>query len=128
MACPTGRCALRRFDGHGSSGYRPTNPEAARQFNSDMERMMAERSQQDSCWLQPAAAAATATADSSKPTLPVSVGMFRQKTPEMSPAPAVAVAAAAAGERPAAAAAGNTTAGNAAAAAADPKYCWALSS
>lgn len=122
MACPTGRCALRRFDGHGSSGYRPTNPEAARQFNSDLERMMAERSQQDSCWLQPAAAAGD-----SKPTLPVSAGMFRQKTPEMSPA-LPAVAAAAAGERPAAAAAGNTTAGNAAAAAADPKYCWALSS
>jgi hypothetical protein len=68
---------------------------------------MAERSQQDSCWLQPAAAAGD-----SKPTLPVSAGMFRQKTPETSPAVA----------------AGNTAAGNVAAAAADPKYCWALSS
>lgn len=38
---------MRRFDGHGSSSYRPTNPEAARQMNSAMEQMMAERQRQD---------------------------------------------------------------------------------
>jgi len=39
---------MRRFDGHGSSSYRPTNPEAARQMNSAMEQMLAERQRQDS--------------------------------------------------------------------------------
>jgi hypothetical protein len=38
---------MRRFDGHGSSSYRPTNPEAARQMNSAMEQMLAERQRQD---------------------------------------------------------------------------------
>ena len=38
---------MRRFDGHGSSNYRPTNPEAARQMNSAMEQMLAERQRQD---------------------------------------------------------------------------------
>ena len=76
---------------------------------------MAERSQQDSCWLQPAGNATagnSAAAANSKPTLPVSAGMFRQKTPE-------ALAASSAGNP---AAAGN------AAAVADPKLCWSLSS
>ncbi len=59
MACPTGRCALRRFDGHGTNSYRPTNTEAARQLNSDMEKMLAARAQQDSCWLQPASQTAS---------------------------------------------------------------------
>lgn len=47
MACSTGRCALRRFDGHGTSSYRPTNPESDRLFKSQIEAMMAERSRQD---------------------------------------------------------------------------------
>ena len=38
---------MRRFDGHGSGNYRPTNPEAARQMNSAMEQMLAERQRQD---------------------------------------------------------------------------------
>ena len=46
MACSTGRCALRRFDGHGSS-YRPTNPEVAREFQSRLDQLMAARGQQD---------------------------------------------------------------------------------
>jgi len=47
MACSTNRCALRRFDGHGSSSYRPSNPEAAREFTSRMDQMLAERARQD---------------------------------------------------------------------------------
>ena len=47
MSCGANRCALRRFDGHGSSSYRPTNPEVAREFQSRMDQMMAARGQQD---------------------------------------------------------------------------------
>jgi len=47
MSCPTGRCALRRFDGHGASNYRPTNPDAAREQKGALERLMAERTRQD---------------------------------------------------------------------------------
>jgi hypothetical protein len=38
---------MRRFDGHGSSSYRPTNPEAAKEMKSAMNRMLAERERQD---------------------------------------------------------------------------------
>lgn len=48
MACGTNRCALRRFDGHGSSSYRPSNPEAAKVFNDGMQGLLAERARQDS--------------------------------------------------------------------------------
>ena len=47
MSCGANRCALRRFDGHGSSSYRPTNPEVAREFQSRLDQMMAARGQQD---------------------------------------------------------------------------------
>lgn len=48
MSCGTNRCALRRFDGHGSSSYRPSNPEANKVFNSSVQAMIAERARQDS--------------------------------------------------------------------------------
>jgi hypothetical protein len=48
MACGTNRCALRRFEGHGSSSYRPSNPEAAKVFNDGMQGLLAERARQDS--------------------------------------------------------------------------------
>lgn len=38
---------MRRFDGHGSSCYRPTNPEASQQMKSAMSQMLAERERQD---------------------------------------------------------------------------------
>lgn len=47
MSCPTGRCALRRFEGHGASNYRPTNPDAAREQKGALERLMSERARQD---------------------------------------------------------------------------------
>jgi hypothetical protein len=47
MSCGTNRCALRRFDGHGTSSYRPSNSEASREFTSRMDQMLAERSRQD---------------------------------------------------------------------------------
>jgi hypothetical protein len=47
MSCGTNRCALRRFDGHGSSSYRPSNPEATKAFNSSVQSMLAERARQD---------------------------------------------------------------------------------
>jgi hypothetical protein len=42
------RCALRRFDGHGSSSYKPTNPEVSKEFSSNLAALMAERERQDS--------------------------------------------------------------------------------
>jgi hypothetical protein len=47
MACPTNRCALRRFDGHGTNSYRPTNPEVQRQFDSSLQNLIAQRERQD---------------------------------------------------------------------------------
>jgi hypothetical protein len=47
MACPTNRCALRRFDGHGTNSYRPANPEAHRQFDSSLQGLIAQRELQD---------------------------------------------------------------------------------
>jgi hypothetical protein len=47
MSCGTNRCALRRFDGHGTSSYRPSNSEASREFTSRMDQMLAERARQD---------------------------------------------------------------------------------
>ncbi len=47
MACPTNRCALRRFDGHGNNSYRPSNPEAQRQFDSSLQNLIAQRELQD---------------------------------------------------------------------------------
>ena len=46
MSCPTGRCALRRFDGHGTP-YKPTNTLASKQMSDSLSRMMAERDRQD---------------------------------------------------------------------------------
>ena len=46
MSCPTGRCALRRFDGHGTP-YKPTNTMASKQMADSLARMMAERDRQD---------------------------------------------------------------------------------
>ena len=48
MSCGANRCALRRFDGHGSSSYRPLNSEATTVFNTSVQAMMAERARQDS--------------------------------------------------------------------------------
>jgi hypothetical protein len=47
MSCGANRCALRRFDGHGSSTYRPSNPEQSKAFNSNVQAMLAERARQD---------------------------------------------------------------------------------
>ena len=46
MSCPSGRCALRRFDGHGTP-YKPTNTMASKQMSDSLSRMMAERDRQD---------------------------------------------------------------------------------
>jgi len=43
MACPTGRCALRRFDGHGTNSYRPTNSALAAEGEAKLAAMLAER-------------------------------------------------------------------------------------
>ena len=43
MACPTGRCALRRFDGHGTGSYRPTNSALAAEGEARLSAMLAER-------------------------------------------------------------------------------------
>ena len=38
---------MRRFDGHGSSSYRPTNPEVAKQQSAALRTLLAERERQD---------------------------------------------------------------------------------
>ena len=43
MACPTGRCALRRFDGHGTGSYRPTNSALAAEGEARLAALLAER-------------------------------------------------------------------------------------
>lgn len=48
MSCRTNRCAIRMLQGHGTTSYKPTNPEAVRQFQSSYDAMMAERARQDS--------------------------------------------------------------------------------
>ena len=44
----TFKCGLRRFDGHGTSSYRPTNPAATKEMESAFSKMMRERELQDS--------------------------------------------------------------------------------
>jgi hypothetical protein len=44
----TFKCGLRRFDGHGTSSYRPTNTAATREMESAFSKMMRERELQDS--------------------------------------------------------------------------------
>jgi len=43
----TFKCGLRRFDGHGTSSYRPTTTAATKEMESAFQRMMREREQQD---------------------------------------------------------------------------------
>lgn len=43
----TFKCGLRRFDGHGTSSYRPTDSAATKEMESAFSRMMREREQQD---------------------------------------------------------------------------------
>ena len=38
---------MRRFDGHGASSYRPTNPEVAKQQSAALRTLLAERERQD---------------------------------------------------------------------------------
>jgi hypothetical protein len=54
MACPTGRCALRRFDGHGTNSYRPSNSALAAEGEARLAAMLAERRAVDSIWGGPA--------------------------------------------------------------------------
>ena len=42
------KCGLRRFDGHGTSSYRPTNTAATKEMESAFTKMMRERELQDS--------------------------------------------------------------------------------
>jgi hypothetical protein len=44
----TFKCGLRRFDGHGTSSYRPTNTAATKEMESAFSKMMRERELQDS--------------------------------------------------------------------------------
>ena len=43
----TFKCGLRRFDGHGTSAYRPTNTAATKEMESAYSKMMRLRDQQD---------------------------------------------------------------------------------
>ena len=53
MACPTGRCALRRFDGHGSSSYRPSNQALANENETRLANLLAARESLDSLFKKP---------------------------------------------------------------------------
>ncbi len=48
MACNTNRCALRRFDGHGSGSYRPSNSGLAKEAENNLAAMIAARNKLDS--------------------------------------------------------------------------------
>lgn len=48
MACNTNRCALRRFDGHGSGSYRPSNSGLAKENENNLAAIIAARNQMDS--------------------------------------------------------------------------------
>jgi hypothetical protein len=48
MACNTNRCALRRFDGHGSGSYRPSNSGLAKENENNLAAMIAARNRLDS--------------------------------------------------------------------------------
>jgi hypothetical protein len=48
MACNTGRCALRRFDGHGSGSYRPSNSALASENEKNLAALMSARNKLDS--------------------------------------------------------------------------------
>ena len=47
MACNTGRCALRRFDGHGSGSYRPSNSGLASENEKKLAEILALRKEMD---------------------------------------------------------------------------------
>lgn len=53
MACPTGRCALRRFDGHGSGSYRPNNQALANENETRLANLLAARENLDSLFKKP---------------------------------------------------------------------------
>ena len=53
MACPTGKCALRRFDGHGSGSYRPSNQALANENETRLANLLAARENLDSLFKKP---------------------------------------------------------------------------
>lgn len=48
MACNTGRCALHRFDGHGSGSYRPSNSILASENEQNLTSLLVARNKLDS--------------------------------------------------------------------------------
>lgn len=48
MACNAGRCALRRFDGHGSGAYRPSNSGLAKENENNLAKLLEARNKLDS--------------------------------------------------------------------------------
>lgn len=86
MACPTGRCALRRFDGHGGGASRPNNAALAAEGEARLAAMLAARSALDaSCW--GSAASKPALAPTPAPVLAQapSTGYTPWRTPAASP-------------------------------------------
>lgn len=48
--CGTFKCARRLYEGHGTSSYRPSNPEVAAENQARLARIQAERDAQDRMW------------------------------------------------------------------------------
>lgn len=48
MACNTGRCALRRFDGHSSGSYKPSNSILASENEQNLTSLLVARNKLDS--------------------------------------------------------------------------------
>ncbi|NBR60042.1 MAG: hypothetical protein EBT86_00060 [Actinobacteria bacterium] len=48
--CGTFKCAKRLYEGHGTSSYRPSNPEVAAENQARLARIQAERDAQDRMW------------------------------------------------------------------------------
>ena len=48
--CGTFKCARRLYEGHGTSSYRPSNPEVAAENQARLAKIQAERDAQDRMW------------------------------------------------------------------------------
>jgi hypothetical protein len=48
--CGTFKCARRLYEGHGTSSYRPNNPEVAAENATRFAQLQAERDAQDRAW------------------------------------------------------------------------------
>jgi hypothetical protein len=78
----TFKCGLRRFDGHGTSSYRPTNTAATKEMESAFSKMMRERELQDSGCFSKQNAQNTQNAQAVEPVKQVQLTQISKKGQE----------------------------------------------